>query len=144
MHSSAWYSKSRKIAPMPSWFRASKRCYLMRPWRAFWQRPSRRTARNSPPLPGDAEGGGLLKRLGVLFTDYAFFSGVDNDLVVDTGSMYAGIAREAHGRALFDQGPTTSHFHYFQNDATRAALRDWLTVESTEALELFKSLPGEV
>jgi len=95
-------------------------------------------------IAGDTEGGGLLKRLGVLFTDYAFFSGVDNDLVVDTGSMYAGIAREAHGRALFDQGPTTSHFHYFQNDATRAALRDWLTVESTEALELFKSLPGEV
>ncbi|HLN83936.1 MAG TPA: CHAT domain-containing protein [Candidatus Binatia bacterium] len=95
-------------------------------------------------ISGDTEGGGLLKRLGVLFTDYAFFSGVDNDLVVDTGSMYAGIAREAHGRALFDQGPTTSHFHYFQNDATRAALRDWLTVESTETLDLFKSLPGEV
>ncbi|MGN6720151.1 MAG: esterase/lipase family protein, partial [Candidatus Binatia bacterium] len=95
-------------------------------------------------ISGDTEGGGLLKRLGVLFTDYAFFSGVDNDLVVDTGSMYAGIAREAHGRALFDQGPTTSHFHYFQNDATRAALRDWLTVESTETLDSFKSLPGEV
>jgi len=95
-------------------------------------------------IAGDTEGGGLLKRLGVLFTDYALFTGVDNDLVVDTGSMYAGIAREAHGRALFDQGPTTSHFHYFQNDATRAALRDWLTVENTESLDLFKSLPGEV
>ena len=95
-------------------------------------------------IAGDTEGGGLLKRLGVLFTDYAFFTGVDNDLVVDTGSMYAGIAREAHGRALFDQGPTTSHFHYFQNDATRAALRDWLTVDSTEVLDLFKGLPGEV
>ena len=95
-------------------------------------------------ISGDTEGGGLLKRLGVLFTDYAFFSGVDNDLVVDTGSMYAGIAREAHGRALFDQGPTTSHFNYFQNDATRAALREWLTSENTEALDLFKSLPGEV
>ena len=88
-------------------------------------------------IAGDTEGGGLLKRLGLLFTDYAFFTGVDNDLVVDTGSMYAGIAREAHGRALFDQGPTTSHFHYFQNDATRAALRDWLTVDSTEVLDLF-------
>ena len=44
-------------------------------------------------IAGDIEGGGLLKRLGVLFTDYAFFCGVDNDLAVDTDSMYAGIAQ---------------------------------------------------
>ena len=95
-------------------------------------------------IAGDIEGGGLLKRLGVLFTDYAFFSGIDNDLVVDTDSMYAGIAREAKGRALFDQGPATSHFHYFQNDNTRAALRDWLTSDGVERLELFKALPGDL
>ncbi|HEX9788825.1 MAG TPA: CHAT domain-containing protein [Candidatus Binatia bacterium] len=95
-------------------------------------------------IAGDIEGGGLLKRLGVLFTDYAFFSGVDNDLAVDTGSMYGGIARRANGRAFFDQGPTTSHFHYFQNDDTRAALRDWLVADAVERLELFKPLPGDL
>ena len=93
-------------------------------------------------IAGDVEGGGLLKRLGVLFTDYAFFQGIDNDLVVDTDSMYAGIARQAGSRALFDQGPAISHFHYFKNDATRAALRDWLTAEGIESLEIFKDLPG--
>ena len=95
-------------------------------------------------IAGDIEGGGLLKRLGVLFTDYAFFSGIDNDLVVDTDSMYAGIARQAGGRALFDQGPATSHFHYFQNDGTRAALREWLLSDEVEQLELFKALPGDL
>ena len=95
-------------------------------------------------IAGDIEGGGLLKRLGVLFTDYAFFSGVDNDLVVDTDSMYAGVARQAGGRALFDQGPATSHFHYFQNDGTRAALREWLLSDAVEGLELFKALPGDL
>ena len=95
-------------------------------------------------IAGDIQGGGLLKRLGVLFTDYAFFSGIDNDLVVDTDSMYAGIARLAGGRALFDRGPATSHFHYFQNDATRAALRDWLVADEVARLEPFKDLPGEL
>ena len=95
-------------------------------------------------IAGDIEGGGLLKRLGVLFTDYAFFSGVDNDLVVDTDSMYGGIARRANGRAFFDQGPATSHFQYFHNDDTRAALRDWLVADSLERLDLFKPLPGDL
>ena len=44
-------------------------------------------------IAGDIEGGGLLKRLGVLFTDHIFFNAVDNDLVVDSDSMIAGIAR---------------------------------------------------
>ncbi len=95
-------------------------------------------------IAGDIEGGGLLKRLGVLFADYAFFSGVDNDLVVDTDSMYGGIARRANGRAFFDRGPTTSHFHYFQNDDTRMALRDWVVSEAVERIELFKPLPGDL
>ncbi|HEX9264987.1 MAG TPA: hypothetical protein VF977_11495, partial [Candidatus Binatia bacterium] len=95
-------------------------------------------------IAGDIEGGGLLKRLGVLFTDYAFFSSGDNDLVVDTDSMYAGIARQAQGHALFDQGPTTTHFNYFQNDLTRGALRDWLIADGVAQLELFKALPGDL
>ena len=95
-------------------------------------------------IAGDIEGGGLLKRLGVIFTDYAFFRGVDNDFVVDTGSMYAGIARRAGGRALLDQGPATSHFNYFQNDATRGALRDWLMADDVAQLETFRALPGDL
>jgi len=95
-------------------------------------------------IAGDITGGGLLKRLGVLFTDYAFFSGVDNDLVVDTDSMYGGIARRANGRAFLDQGPTTSHFHYFQNDDSRVALRDWIVADAVERIERFKPVPGDL
>ena len=95
-------------------------------------------------IAGDTDGGGLLKRLGVLFTDYAFFAGVDNDLVVDTEAMYAGIARHAGARALFTQSPTTSHFSYFSNEDTRAAMRDWLVADAVEPLVFFKALPGDL
>jgi hypothetical protein len=77
-------------------------------------------------IAGDIEGGNLLKRLGVLLTDFLFFDSVDNDLVVDTASMFAGIAPQARARALFDRGADVSHFRYFTNIDTRAALRDWL------------------
>ncbi len=43
-------------------------------------------------IAGDGEGGGLVKRLGALFTDWMFFDRADNDLVVDTASMYGGLA----------------------------------------------------
>jgi CHAT domain-containing protein/triacylglycerol esterase/lipase EstA (alpha/beta hydrolase family) len=93
-------------------------------------------------IAGDIEGGGLLKRLGVLFTDYAFFDGLDNDLVVDTDSMYAGIARPSQASALFEQGPAISHFRYFSNDTSRNALRAWLTAPNLAAVDAFKPLPG--
>ena len=93
-------------------------------------------------IAGDIEGGGLLKRLGVLFTDHLFFDGVDNDLVVDTDSMTAGVARPASTRRLFDQGPEVNHFRYFTNGATREALRQWLTAADPGALAQFQPLPG--
>lgn len=93
-------------------------------------------------VSGDIDGGGWLKRLGVLFTDFAFFDSTDNDLVVDTDSMSAGIARPQTTRVLFDQGPQVSHFRYFVNDTTRAALRSWLTEGSVEQIEAFAPLRG--
>jgi hypothetical protein len=93
-------------------------------------------------IAGDIEGGGLLKRLGVLFTDHVLFDGVNNDLVVDTDSMFAGVARPGQARALFDQGPEVSHFRYFVNDATRRALRSWLTEPSADAVAEFTPLPA--
>jgi hypothetical protein len=59
-------------------------------------------------IAGDIEGGGLLKRLGVLFTDHIFFNAVNNDLVVDSDSMIAGIARAESARAMFDRVPTST------------------------------------
>ncbi len=93
-------------------------------------------------ISGDVEGGGWLKRLGALFTDFVFFDSTANDLVVDTDSMSAGVARPGAARVLFDQGPEVNHFRYFVNEDTRQALRRWLTQASVEAIEDFLPLRG--
>jgi len=93
-------------------------------------------------VAGDTEGGGLLQRLGVLLTDFLFFDNVDNDLIVDTAAMLTGIAPQAKARALFDRGTDVSHFRYFTNVDTRAALRDWLTSETLLAITAFQTMPG--
>jgi CHAT domain-containing protein len=93
-------------------------------------------------IAGDIEGGHLLKRLGVLFTDFVFFEGVNNDLVVDTDSMGAGIARPGNAHQLFEQGPRVSHFSYFANASSRGALRRWLTETSTTSIAGFHPVSG--
>ena len=93
-------------------------------------------------VAGDIEGGGLLQRLGVLLTDFLLFDNVDNDLVVDTAAMLTGIAPQAKARALFDRGTDVSHFRYFTNVDTRAALRDWLTSEKVLEIAAFQTMPG--
>lgn len=93
-------------------------------------------------IAGDIQGGNLLKRLGVLLTDFLLFDNVDNDLVVDTSSMLAGVAPQAGARALFDRGAEVSHFRYFTNPDTRTALRDWLVPGPQARLDVFQPLPG--
>lgn len=93
-------------------------------------------------VAGDVDGGGLLKRLGVLFTDFLFFDSLDNDLVVDTDSMYCGVARPQNARVLFDRSAQVSHFGYFKNEATRLAVRDWLTAHAPEEVAEFLPLDG--
>jgi CHAT domain-containing protein/triacylglycerol esterase/lipase EstA (alpha/beta hydrolase family) len=93
-------------------------------------------------ISGDIEGGGWLKRLSVLFTDYTFFDSTDNDLIVDTDSMTAGVARPQTTRVLFDRGPEVNHFRYFVNEATRSALRAWLTTAAVESIAEFQPLPA--
>ena len=94
-------------------------------------------------IAGDIEGGNLLKRLGVLLTDFLLFDNVDNDLVVDTAAMLGGIAPRAGSRALFDQGAEVSHFRYFGNADTRRALRDWLVAPTVATVGAFGEMPGE-
>ena len=91
-------------------------------------------------IAGDIEGGNLLKRLGVLLTDFLLFDNVDNDLVVDTASMLGGIAPRGAARVLFERGATVTHFRYFSNDDTRSALRDWLVADDPAQLSAFQPL----
>lgn len=85
-------------------------------------------------IAGDIEGGGLAKRLGTLFTDWMFFDRADNDLVVDTASMYGGLAYQAEARAIFVQSDKVNHFRYFRDDTATAdglplpsAMHRWLS-----------------
>lgn len=82
-------------------------------------------------IAGDVEGGSIWQRLGVLFTDWMFFDRFDNDLVVNTDSMFEGLARAGEGaHFLFDQGAQVTHFHYFRNARTQRAVRAWLSYET--------------
>lgn len=93
-------------------------------------------------IAGDAEGGNLLARLGVLLTDYLLFDQTDNDLVVDTPSMLAGIASRAGAKVTFDRGGDVTHFRYFANSDTRSALRAWLTGDAGAGIAAFSPLSG--
>ena len=93
-------------------------------------------------MAGDIEGGGMLKRLGVMLTDFLFFDNTDNDLVVDTPAMLAGIAPKAAARVKFDRGEDVSHFRYFASLDSRTAMRDWLVAVDTASVTAFISLPG--
>ena len=46
----------------------------------------------------------------------------DNDLVVDTKSMYCGSFRKIPIQYFFDEGPEVDHVHYFKNKKTQDAL----------------------
>jgi CHAT domain-containing protein/pimeloyl-ACP methyl ester carboxylesterase len=112
------------------------------PMGAFLARAPRRSGIRMAVIAGDIEGGGLLKRIGVMFTDWMLFDRADNDLVVDTGSMYAGLAAGHGAHALFDQGAEVNHFSYFRNQRTRSALRDWLVDEQPDTLKGWTVLPA--
>lgn len=112
--------------------------------------PTARLLRDAPVQPGvtmaviagDIQGGNLLVRLGVLLTDFLLFERDDNDLVVNTSAMLAGIAPRAGSRVLFDRGADVSHFRYFSNVGTRSALRDWLVGADPAAVDAFRPLPS--
>lgn len=93
-------------------------------------------------IAGDIQGGNLLMRMGVLLTDFLLFDNTDNDLVVDTAAMLAGVAAKSQARVLFDRAADVSHFNYFSNLETRSALRDWLVEEQPNALDAFRAFPA--
>ncbi|WP_319455751.1 MULTISPECIES: CHAT domain-containing protein [unclassified Mycobacterium] len=95
-------------------------------------------------VAGDIEGGNWLKRLGVFANDQFLYESRDNDLVVNTDAMFHGARREVAGY-VFDKGADVSHFNYFRNPRTRAALVSWLAAPLGEPAEPFLELPhGEV
>ncbi|ALT78011.1 CHAT domain-containing protein [Paucibacter sp. KCTC 42545] len=78
-------------------------------------------------VAGDLEGDSIGSWLKTLLSDAFYWT--DNDLVVQTRSMYGGSPRSGAGAASFilDRGGKTNHFNYFSNERTVAAISSALT-----------------
>jgi hypothetical protein len=61
-----------------------------------------------------------LKALVIIVSKLFFFE--DNDLVVNTKSMYNGSKRRDKLQYFFDEGTDVDHFHYFKNKKTNGAI----------------------
>ena len=91
--------------------------------------------RAEAPLPGDLrviagdiEGDSVTSWLKTLMADAFYWT--DNDLVVQTRSMYGGAPRHAAPLFLLDRGGTVQHFRYFANDRTAQAACDALVADA--------------
>jgi hypothetical protein len=79
-------------------------------------------------IAGDLEGNSLTSWLKTLLADSFYWT--DNDLVVQTRSMYGGAPREDGARFLLHQGAKVSHFAYFKNERTAGAVVAALTQDT--------------
>lgn len=82
-----------------------------------------------------------LNGLKVILTKF-FFKWQQNDLVVDTASMYKGAKRKSAVQYYLDSGADTNHFNYFKNKTTRDALKQAL-FSTTDRIPTFKEINNE-
>ncbi|MCP2004629.1 UNVERIFIED_ORG: CHAT domain-containing protein/pimeloyl-ACP methyl ester carboxylesterase [Buttiauxella agrestis ATCC 33320] len=78
-------------------------------------------------IAGDMEGDSVVSWLKTLLSDTFFWT--DNDLVVQTSSMYGGAPRARSAMFLLNQGGSVSHFSYFNNERTATAIVEGLTLD---------------
>ena len=75
-------------------------------------------------VAGDLQGDSVTSWLKTLLADAFYWT--DNDLIVQTRSMYGGAPRAAGASFLLDRGGEVSHFSYFANPRTAEAIVDAL------------------
>jgi len=71
------------------------------------------------------------------------FYAKDNDLVVNTKSMYLGTKRKNTAQYFFDENSDVDHFNYFENASTNEAIIAAMKVSGEEKAEGFKMLTPE-
>ena len=71
-------------------------------------------------VAGDLEGDSLGSWVKTLLADAFYWT--DNDIVVQTRSMYGGSPRRGGASFLLDQGGRVTHFNYFANERTAVAV----------------------
>ena len=77
-------------------------------------------------VAGDLEGDSIGSWLKTLLADAYYWT--DNDIVVQTRSMYGGAPRTGGAQFLLDQGGQVTHFNYFANARTVQAVVQGLTL----------------
>ena len=91
-------------SPLIRWLHAADEPHQRRSARRGWGSPGRFGGDMGQDLLSDA------------------FFWTDNDLVVQTRSMYGGSPRERDSTFVLDQGGKVSHFNYFSNAQTASAV----------------------
>ena len=76
-------------------------------------------------VAGDLQGDSVGSWLKTLLADAYYWT--DNDIVVQTRSMYGGVPRAGGASFLLDQGGKVTHFNYFANERTVQAVVSGLT-----------------
>ena len=71
-------------------------------------------------VAGDLQGDSMRSWVKTLMADTFFWT--DNDLVVQTRSMYGGAPRKVGAYFVLDRGAESSHFNYFTNVTTATAI----------------------
>lgn len=79
-------------------------------------------------VAGDVQGDSIGSWIKTLLTDAYYWT--DNDFVVQTSSMYGGATRAAGASFVLDRGGKVSHFSYFSNPVTAAAVVAALTANA--------------
>ena len=78
-------------------------------------------------VSGDIEGDSVMSWLKTLLADAFYWT--DNDLIVQTRSMYGGTPRKAGATFLYDRGGKVTHFNYFSNPRTAEAITNALMLD---------------
>lgn len=86
-------------------------------------------------ISGNCKIGFNLKSLLVIVSKLFYWE--DNDLIVNTGSMYHGSKKTNGLYYFFDEGKEVDHFHYFKNPDTNKAIRLALQAKGTAQIEGF-------
>lgn len=89
-------------------------------------------------VAGDLEGDSLGSWVKTLLADAFFWT--DNDLVVQTRSMYGGTPRAAGASFVLDQGGHSTHFGYFANARSANAVVDALVLDRPPAFRVIGPL----
>jgi hypothetical protein len=76
-------------------------------------------------VAGDLAGNSIVSWLKTMLADAFYWT--DNDLVVQTRSMYGGTPRSTKSTFVLDRGAKVSHFAYFANTQTAGAVVEALT-----------------